>query len=298
MSTNGISSRRTWIAAIALTLVPGALSTAHGAKKMQPEELVGLHLDAIGPADVRTSMKSRVFRGQGVWRVLQGGRAQLPGAVFEASDGESISLRFDTQGNPTYYGEHLVYNGDDVQIFQGFQGGKSPLGEFYIGNKSLLREGLLGGVTSTAWPLLNLEARGAKLKYGGLKKVEGQELHRLEYKARKGGGPAKVRLYFEPETYRHVRTEYDYEIPGGIGANPDASAAQQSTYINVVETFSEFQDIDGLTLPVKWKIHYNRSSQGPGPGSFVAEWEFTFSSATHNQPIDPALYEMGAKASE
>jgi hypothetical protein len=298
MSKNGINSSRIWMVAIALALMLGVLSPAHAAKKMQPEELVGLHLDAIGPADVRAAMKSRVFRGQGIWRVLQGGRAQLPAVVFEASDGESISLRFDTQGNPTYYGEHLIYNGDDVRIFQGFQGGLSPLGQFFIGNKSLLREGLLGGVTSTAWPLLNLDARGAKLKYGGLKKVEGRELHRLDYKSRKGGGPAKVRLYFEPETYRHVQTEYNYEIPAGIGANPDASAAQQSTYVNVIETFSSFQDIDGLTLPVKWKIHYNRSNQGGGPGSFVAEWEFAFTSGVHNQPIEPALYELGAKASE
>ena len=298
MKSNGTGNRRIWIFVIALALMPGVLSSARAAKKMQPQELVDLHLDSIGPADVRGSMKSRIFRGQGVWRVLQGGRAQLPGAVFKASDGESVNFRFDTQGNPTYYGEHLVYNGDDVQILQGFQGGLSPLGEFYMGNKGLLREGLLGGSTSTAWPLLNVEARGAKLKYGGLKKVEGEQMHRLEYKPRKGGGPAKIRLYFEPETYQHVRTEYSYEVPGGIGADPDASAAQQSTYVNVVETFSNFQDIDGLTLPTHWKIHYNRSNQGGGPGSFVAEWEFTFSNAAHNQPIDPSLYEMGAKASE
>lgn len=295
MSSNG-SSRRNWMAGITLALLPGALSPASAAKKMEPEELVGLHLDAIGPADVRTGMKSRMFSGQGIWRVIQGGRAQLPGAVFEASDGESISLRFDTQGNPTYYGEHVVYNGDDVQILQGFQGGKSPLGEFYIANKDLVKEGLVGGVTSTAWPLLQLEAKDPKLKYSGLKKVEGRELHRLDYKPKKGRSSAKVLLYFEPDTYRHVQTEYVYEIPGGMGASPDESAQQQRTYVNVTETFENFQDIDGLSLPVNWKILYNRTNQGGGPGSFVAEWEFTFTAATHNQPMDPALYEMGAKA--
>ena len=296
MSQDGIASKGILAAAITLALALGVLSPAHAAKKMQPEELVGLHLDAIGPAETRAGMKSRMFRGQGVWRVIQGGRAQLPASVFEASDGASISLRFDTGANPTYYGEHLVYNGDDVHILQGFQGGRSPLGEFYIANKGLLREGLLGGVTSTAWPLLNLEARGAKLKYAGLKKVEGQELHRLDYKPRKGGGPAKVQLYFEPDTYRHVQTEYQYEVPGGMGASPDASAGLQRTYVSVIETFSNFQEIDGLTLPAHWKILYNRSNQGGGPGSFVAEWEFAFNNAVHNEPIDPALYELGANA--
>ena len=223
MSLSAMSCKTILVAVIAALGCAGVgFSPLSAAKKMKPEELVSLHLDAIGPADARTGMKSRMFRGEGVWRVLQGGRAQLPGTVFEASDGDSISLRFDTRGNPTYYGEHLVYNGKDVRIFQGFQAGRSPLGEFCMNNKALLREGLLGGVTSTAWPLLHLEARGAKLKYAGLKKVENRQLHRLDYKARKSGGPAKIQIFFEPDTYRHVQTQYRYEVPGGIGASPDA----------------------------------------------------------------------------
>ena len=251
---------------------------------MKPEELVAQHLDALGPADARAGMKSRIYRGQGVWRVMIGGRAQMPGKVFQASDGDSVSFRFDTGGNPTYYGEHLVYSGDDVHILQGFQGGRSPLGEFFTANKGILREGLFGGVTSTAWPLLQLEAKQAKLKYGGLKKVEGRELHRLDYKAKKGAGPAKVQLFFDPENYQHVQTTYRYEIPGRMGANPDASAGMQRTYVTVVETFWNFQEIDGLTLPANWKVYYDRSNQGGGPGSMVAEWEIGFTAATHNQP--------------
>ena len=297
MSQSAMSCKTILVAVIAALGCAGVgFSPLSAAKKMKPEELVSLHLDAIGPADARTGMKSRMFRGEGVWRVLQGGRAQLPGTVFEASDGDSISLRFDTRGNPTYYGEHLVYNGKDVRIFQGFQAGRSPLGEFCMNNKALLREGLLGGVTSTAWPLLHLEARGAKLKYAGLKKVANRQLHRLDYKARKSGGPAKIQIFFEPDTYRHVQTQYRYEVPGGIGASPDQSAGVQSTYVTLTETFSNFQDIDGLMLPAGWKIHYNRSNQGGGPGSMVAEWEFAFKNAVHNEPIDPSLYELGAAA--
>ena len=213
MSLSAMTSKTMLLVAIAVGYAGIGFSPLSAAKKMRPEELVSLHLDAIGPADARTGMKSRIFRGEGVWRVLQGGRAQLPGTVYEASDGNSISVRFDTRGNPTYFGEHLVYNGKDIRIFQGFQAGRSPLGEFCMNNKALLREGLLGGVTSTAWPLLHLEARGAKLKYAGLKKVDDRQLHRLDYKPRKSGGPAKIQLFFEPDTYRHVQTRYRYEVP-------------------------------------------------------------------------------------
>lgn len=296
MMRDKLGRRSVLISMVVAVVSVGAAPSAEAAKKMKPEELVEHHLNAIGPADVRAGMKTRIYEGQGVWRVLIGGRAQLPGDVFQASDGDSVSFRYDTGGNPSYYGEHLVYNGDEVHIMQGFQGGRSHLGEFFTANKGILREGLFGGTTSTAWPLLHLEAKGAKLKYGGLKKVEGRQLHRLDYKARKGGGPAKVQLFFDPETYQHVRTSYRYQIPGGIGANPDASAQIQNTYVAVTETFTNFTDIDGLTLPVGWKIHYDRSNQGDGPGSVVSEWEISFVNATHNQPIDPALYELGAKA--
>ncbi|MDA1315668.1 MAG: hypothetical protein O2968_20275 [Acidobacteria bacterium] len=296
MSRQRIDSGRVIVLAAMAALLAGSSAPLDAAEKMKPEELVAKHLEAIGPADVRASMKTRYFVGQGTWRVLIGGRAQMPGDVFQASEGDSVSFRFDTGTNPTYYGEHLVYNGDDVHILQGFQGGRSPLGEFFTANKGLLREGLFGGVTSTAWPLPQVAARKAKLKYAGLKKVEGRELHRLDYKPNKGSGSVNIQLFFDPENYQHVQTTYRYKIPGRMGASPDESAGQQPTYVNVTETFSNFQEIDGLTLPVKWKVAYDRTNQGDGPGSMVAEWEIGFTSAVHNKPIDPALYELGAKA--
>jgi len=278
MSLSAMICKTILVAAIAVGYAGIGFSPLSAAKKMKPEELVSLHLDAIGPADARSGMKSRVFRGEGVWRVFQGGHARLPGTVFEASDGDSISLRFDTDGNPTYYGEHLIYNGKNVRIFQGFPGGRSPLGEYCMTNKTVLREGLLGGVTSTAWTLLHPEASGAKLKYAGLRKVEGRRLHCLDYKARKGGGPEKIQLFFEPDTYRHVLTRYSNAVYG------------RAATTTITETFSNFQEVDGLTLPTRWKIHYNSRS------GIVAEWEFAFKNVVHNQPIDPALYELGAAA--
>ena len=278
MSMPAICRRTILVAAIALVFAGVEFSPLCAAEKMTPEELVSLHLEAIGSAVARNGMKSRLFRGEGVWRVFQGGHARLPGAVFEVSDHDSISLRFDTDGNPTYYGEHLIYNGKNVRIFQGFPGGRSPLGEYCMTNKTLLREGLLGGVTSTAWTLLHPGARGAKLKYTGLRKVEGRQLHCLDYKARKGGGPEKIQLFFEPDTYRHVHTRYSNAVYG------------RAATTTVTETFSNFQDVDGLTLPTSWKIHYNSRS------GMVAEWEFAFKNVVHNQPIDPSLYELGAAA--
>jgi hypothetical protein len=173
------------------------------------------------------------------------------------------------------------------------------LGDFIWTNKVILQEGLLGGTTSAAWPLLRLAETKAKLKYEGLKKVDGQELHRLDYKPRKGGGKLQIQMFFEPETFRHVQTAYRLRIPAPMANTPDASAGMLATDVAVIESFSNFRAVDGLNLPANWKIHMDRSSQGSsGPGSFVAEWEMGFTSVVHNQPIDAAYYQMGAKATE
>lgn len=284
------------IIAVALVALPAAMRLP-AADKLKPEQLVELHLKSIGAPEALAAVNSRMYRGQGIFRAVIGGQGQVAGAVFEASDRKLLSFRFDTGNNASYYGEHLIFDGDEAKIFQGFQNGRSTLGEFFKANDIVLKEGLLGGVTSVAWPLLAMSERAPRLKYAGLKKENGVELHRLDYRPKKGGGSLKIEIFFEPETYRHVRTEYSYNIPGGVGGGgPDSSADVQPTYITVTETFGNFQPVDGLTIPANWKILYNRTNQGTGPGSIVHEWEIAFSTVVNNEAIEPSYYQPGAKA--
>jgi hypothetical protein len=48
----------------------------------------------------------------------------------------------------------------------------SEFGEFVCTQDGMLREGLLGGVLSTAWPMLDLDARKAKVGYEGETKID------------------------------------------------------------------------------------------------------------------------------
>ena len=290
----------TWhaIIAVVLILLPAA-ARLPAADKLKPEQLVDLHLKSLGAPEALVALNSRMYRGQGIFRAVIGGQGQVAGAVFEASNRKTLSFRFDTGSNASYYGEHLIFDGGEAKIFQGFQNGRSTLGEFVKANDTVLKEGLLGGATSVAWPLLAMTERAPRLKYAGLKKVDGVELHRLDYRPKKGGGSLKIELFFEPETYRHVRTDYSYSIPGGVGrGGPDSSADVQPTYITVTETFWNFQPVDGLTIPANWKIMYNRTNQGTGPGSIVHEWEIAFSTVVNNETIEPSYYQPGAKAQE
>ena len=64
MALSAMSCKTILAAAIALGCAGIGFSPLSAAKKMKPEELVNLHLDAIGPADARAGMKSRLFRGR------------------------------------------------------------------------------------------------------------------------------------------------------------------------------------------------------------------------------------------
>lgn len=92
-------------------------------KKIEPEELISRHLESVGPAEARQKLESRIYTGQGIWRVLVGGTGQVPGQVTFVSTKDRLDLRFDTGSNPTFYGELFSFDGKSVHGKQAFQGG-------------------------------------------------------------------------------------------------------------------------------------------------------------------------------
>jgi hypothetical protein len=145
---------------------------------------------------------------------------------------------------------------------------RSALGGFVSSNDVILREGLLGGVLSAAWPLLSPEVRQAKLASDGLKKLDGRELHRLAYRAKKGQNELTVHLYFEPETFRHVATVYSSSRAQPLGATPEASSQQSDQYFRLEERFSGFERSLGLTLPRTWTLRYESTART------TTEWRY------------------------
>lgn len=261
-------------------------SSAGLTEKLTPEEVVQRHLGSIGSSEARANLKSRILRGHGFLRILQGGSGGLPGVVTHISEGHKSSLLFDVD-NPSYRGEQIVFDGEEAWVTSALPGQRrSGMGEFVYTHNQILQEGLLGGTLSTGWALLALDSKRPNLKYRGLKKVNERELHRLEYRPKRRGGDLQIDLFFEPETFRHVQTTYRLTIPAQMGATPIESARQQLTYYLLEESFDNFQEVDGLTLPARWRIRYSRTGQP----AVLWEWEMLFQSCTHNQAIDPESF--------
>src|SRR5262245_38423947 len=166
------------------------------------------------------------------------------------------------------------------------QGRRSNLSAFLSSQSLPLKEGLLGGTLSTAWPLLRMDQTQPKLEYRGLKKIEGRQLHEVGYRPRKGSGDLKVLLYFDPETFRHVRSKYSFEIGATIGTRENSNLNPER-YYTLTEEFDDFQAVDGLTLPHKYKMQF--SAEGGG-GSTLHDWTVTVKNIEHNKKIDDPVF--------
>lgn len=256
------------------------------AKKMKADELVARHLEAIGENLVR---KNRVAQGLGTVDIRVGNKAKMVGPAMLLAEGNKLRTEFKF-GHPQYAGETLVRNGEKLDIPYVSPGERSRLGStLWDLFPRLAQEGLYGGILSTDWALLDLERRHARVRYQGLKKLEGRRLHRLEYRP-KNGVDYRIRIYFEPETYRHVASRYRLTLPAGMGrglvnirggAFGAGSGPADKIRISLTETFSDFKEVDGLTLPHLYRIALNASAIG----GFVGHWEIKFDRVMHDMRI-------------
>jgi hypothetical protein len=270
-------------------LIPGSVfkPTISAEEKMKPEALVARHLDAIGNAEARAKAASRVASGSAQLIIRVGGASNLTGSTMFVSSGARFrfGMKFPM---PDYTGEDFAFDGN--QAAAGFlsQGRRSQLSIFVTQQPVPLKEGLLGGVLSTAWPLLRLDQSQPKLEYRGLKKVDGKQLHELGYRPRKGSTDLKILLHFDPETFRHVRSRYQFEVGATIGTR-EASNQNVESYYSVTEEFDDFRAVDGLMLPHKYRIQYSAEGRAP---SALNDWAIIFDRIAHNAKLDDQLFTL------
>ena len=253
-------------AALSLSLARlAAAATARAEEKLTADAIVARHLEALAGADPKAAQVLRVVEGPCRFEIMRGGMGTLDGKARVASEGRryGVELRFPSSEYP---GESLAYDGKTVQVGFIQPRRRSPMSEFLNTYDFLLREGLVSGALSSAWSLLDVAGRAPKLKYAGLKKVGNEKLHEIDYKAARGQGDVDVRLYFDPATFRHVRSQYRIRLLPSMSEAIDQSASQQDTRFEMEETFSDFQAAGGLTLPRKWVITF--SMDGPSTNAF------------------------------
>ena len=264
--------------------------------KLTPTEVVAKHLESIGPAEARARVHGTQIKGTCALSVTMGGSGQSEGQALMASQGSQnlMKLVFDSEEGATWF----KFDGSKTMVSQFRPGRRTALEQFFAAYDVIVKEGLVGGTLSESWPLLDLQQKNPKLEYSGLKKIGGKELHAIKYTPRKGSD-LKITLFFEPETFRHVRTEYEQtiyvtdqqRIAGGGGTLPSISSQRAANArLNVFEEFSDFKPEGGLSLPHTYKFELSIQSETKPA---LVDWVFKLTDFTFNAPLDASVFTSG-----
>lgn len=275
---------------MALVLVGMSITGLHATRpddKLKPEDVVAKHLESIGTPEVRAKQKSHIILGVATGTFRLGGSGTSQGGAVLASQGEK-SLVSITYNSTDYPFERVGYDGKAVRIGEIRPGVRSTLGLFFTQYDMPIKEGLLGGTLSTAWPLHNLVSMNAKLKYSGIKKAGDQRAHVLSYSS-KNDSSLKVSLYFEETTFRHIRTEYERRQTQGMPSQPGVTQQQGDSITKLVEDFSDFKPEGGLMLPHTYKLTLSIEALTQ---RVLQDWVFQLGTFNFNQNIADSQFDV------
>jgi hypothetical protein len=268
-------------------------SVSSAKDEFQASDFVKQHLNSIGTDEARAAVKNRLAQGTLTFQYLNVAGIVNGNLQFVSEGDKFVSVL--KIPSPDYRGEQFVSDGKKTAVHQPKPGVYSAMGRFVFEHDEVLTEGLWGGSLSTAWALSHLDERHAKLQDQGMKKVDGRDLHRVDYVPKKSSD-LQIELYFEPDTFRHVMTVYSYHVMARGGGGPTASAGQEERYYRLEERFADFKNIDNLTLPGRWTIQFtsggNARNTGRGAASSISQFELTDAKISHNISLDPKNFEV------
>ena len=256
-------------------------------EEFRAEEFVKQHLDSIGTAEARAAVKNRVAQGTVTFRILSGGPETWEGPATLVAEGDKLAslMKFPLT---VYRTEWFVTDGKKSSIAQIRPGRWSQFGQFVMTHDEILKEGLWGGTLSTGWALSHLEERRAKLEDRGLKKVDGRDLHRVDYVPKKSSD-LEIQLYFEPDTCRHVMTVYLLTVSAQLGPNSRASANEQEAHYRLEEKFADFKTVDNVQIPSRWTINFTYGAQSSGT---INQYDVSEQKIMQNITVDPKNFEL------
>lgn len=260
------------------------------AQKMRTEDVIAKHLDSIGTSEARAATKSQIAVGTAQIKLVTKITTPVVGRIVIAAAGEKNFWGMNLNSTD-YPSERFSYDGNKAKVGFARTGVRSTLGGFVLSNNSLLEEGLLGGTLTHSWAMLNTASRKAKIFFDGTKKINGKEAYILGYSP-KGGSDIDIKLYFDKETFRHIRTEYKRVSSAGIGRTPEASSRYSENRITLTEDFTDFKPEGKLTLPHGYHMLY--STTGTSNGSTEIEWTFNLTEFAFNQNLAANTFDADA----
>lgn len=264
--------------------------------KIKVEEIIAKHLQAIGEATARAEIKTRTISGEVQLKYLNSGPRIISaptnkGTVTFLSEKDKILFALKLE-DEFYSHEKFLFDSKDVKISTLRGGRHSETGNFLRNYSEILKLGLLGGTISSAFPLEEYEKRGLKLKYEGIKKVDGRDCYVVKAIPKKNSELA-IKLFFDTQNFLHVRTSYERVMSTGVEFGPVESSKQLEKRITVVEDFFNYKKESGLTIPRAYRIYFSLGRGTEVPSEMM--WVFVFNKFEFNQVLEANAFVLESK---
>ncbi|MCY7346314.1 MAG: hypothetical protein LH614_08865 [Pyrinomonadaceae bacterium] len=263
---------------------------------MKVEDVLAKHLDSIGTKEKRAEIKNQTMFFN-VQFIIKNSASVGNGKAILFSEGNKNLWGVNLNSND-YPTDKFSYDGKNAKIGYIRPGFRSILGGFIVSYNELLEDGLLGGTLASSWTLLNADVKKSKISFEGTKEIDGNETFVLSYLP-KGGSDLNIKMYFDKQNYRHVRTDYNRIIAARQGQTVDGSAGQGEDRYRLTEDFSNFQNMGGLTLPGTYRLFYSHTSTAAlrlaQNSNREIEYKFNLTNFSYNQRVEQNAFDIDAK---
>jgi hypothetical protein len=277
----------------ALVVALAAAAVPAKAQSLKAPEIIKRHLDSIGPAQLRASLKNHLVVGRSSFGSKFPER-KTTGKALIVSQGTDLMFTTSFMSQEYPY-EKIGYFNEKISLPFVTAGARSPLGAFIADHETMMSNGLFTGVISTAWPFAEGRKLKGRMEAGGIKKIDGRRAYVIDYfPSSAASSEYTIKLYFDAETFQHIRTEYRHVIapqqdPFGV------LGRQTGVKLGVTENFSDFKAVDGLTFPHAYKINYITDSNS---GTYEYEWGVTITDYYFNQKLEPTFFSFDSQTAE
>ncbi|MGB2750784.1 MAG: hypothetical protein WBC19_01900 [Pyrinomonadaceae bacterium] len=260
------------------------------AQELKLDEVIEKHVNAIGKQEARGLIKNRLITGVNEFNsklpVVTGG-----GKAIVVSDKDNFFFLLSLNSKEYPY-EKIGYFKDKVSLPFVTAGARSPLGAFLADHSKLLDSGLFMGSMTARWILLDPTRYGGRMVLGGTRKIDGRKAYVIEfYPADGASSEFTLRLFIDAESFNHIRSEYRHDISprqdtfGQLGRQAGAK-------LELIEDYSDFRTVEGITAPYSYKCKFGSSSQS---GTFEYSWSIKVAGYFYNQNLAADFYTFDAK---
>ncbi len=254
------------------------------------DQVLSKHLESIGTREKRDVLKTLFVAGLSEFEsrnpVVKGG-----GRAVVVSDANNLYFAMSLNSRE-YPFEKIGAFGSNISLPFINSGTRSLLGSFLNGHPKILSDSLFCGAMSLRWIVDVAEKRKLKMRSGGVKNIEGRSMHVLDVLSTTSGAEDfKIRLFFAADNFRHVRSEYRRKVQAGRIIFGQQNQ-QSDSHLDLTEEFSDFKDVDGLTLPHVYKVTFSSNSNS---AEYESAWGIKIANYFFNQKLASDFFTFDTK---